>query len=101
MRLYVGNLPWSTDEHELRAHFESAGPVRVVKLIHDKETGKPKGFGFVDMADSDARDAIMALNGQELGGRTLKVAEANPLPPRHEDPRGSVDRPRGSRGRSW
>lgn len=76
--IYVGNLPWSTSEEQLKQLFQEAGTVLSVKLINDRETGKPKGFGFVEMEDNEALAAIEKFNGSEYGGRTLKVNEANP-----------------------
>ena len=76
--IYVGNLPWSTSEEQLKQHFEQFGSVLSTKLIHDRDTGKPKGFGFVEMEDEEALKAIEKLNASEYGGRTLKVNEANP-----------------------
>ncbi|WP_243545150.1 RNA recognition motif domain-containing protein [Pseudodesulfovibrio tunisiensis] len=76
--LYVGNLSWSTTEDEVRAAFEAFGEVTSVKLIEDRETGRPRGFGFVEMDDAGAREAISNLDGKELGGRNLKVNEARP-----------------------
>ena len=83
--LYVGNLPFSVTEDELRALFEQHGTVHSVKLINDRETGRPRGFGFVDMDPSPAAAAIQALNGADLGGRALRINEAQeraPRPPR-------------------
>ncbi len=74
-RLYVGNLPFSVTEEELRGLFEVHGTVESVSLITDRETGRPRGFGFVEVENGDA--AIEALNGTELGGRTLRVNEAH------------------------
>ncbi|SKA72569.1 RNA recognition motif. (a.k.a. RRM, RBD, or RNP domain) [Paucidesulfovibrio gracilis DSM 16080] len=83
--LYVGNLAWSSTEQEVRNAFEAFGEVTSVKLIEDRETGRPRGFGFVEMSnDSEAQEAINALNGQDLGGRNIKVNEAKP---RTERPR--------------
>lgn len=83
--LYVGNLAWSSTEQEIRNAFEAFGEVTSVKLIEDRETGRPRGFGFVEMSnDSEAQEAINALNGQDLGGRNIKVNEAKP---RTERPR--------------
>jgi RNA recognition motif-containing protein len=77
--LYVGNLAWSATEDEVRAAFEAHGEVTSVKLIEDRETGRPRGFGFVEMNDdSAAQEAINALDGKEFGGRNLKVNEAKP-----------------------
>ena len=75
-KIYVGNLPFSSSEDEVREVFEQHGTVHSVKLIMDRETGRPRGFGFVEMDESDADAAIEALNNTELGGRSLKVNEA-------------------------
>lgn len=76
-RLYVGNLPFSADEATVRTLFEQNGTVEEVKLITDRDTGRPRGFGFVAMANSeDADKAIRELNGYELDGRALTVNEA-------------------------
>jgi len=80
--IYVGNLPFNATEPDVRVLFERHGAVESVKLINDRETGKPRGFGFVDMAPADAQTAIEALNGQELGGRPLRVNEAQERPQR-------------------
>ena len=79
-KLYVGNLPFSTNEDELRDLFAAYGDVTSVKLIEDRETGRLRGFGFVEMDDEGANAAIAALDGKELGGRTLKVNEAQDKP---------------------
>ncbi|NDV19531.1 RNA-binding protein [Pseudodesulfovibrio sp. JC047] len=77
--IYVGNLPWSSTEDEVRAAFEAYGQVSSVKLIEDRETGRPRGFGFVEMDDdSSALEAIEALDGKDFGGRNVKVNEAKP-----------------------
>ncbi len=79
MKCYVGNLSFETTELELRAHFEQQGEVREVTIITDRETGKPRGFGFVEMVNDDAgHEAIRQLDGKELGGRPLKVNVAKP-----------------------
>jgi len=83
--IYVGNLPFTSTEDELRGLFEQYGEVLSVKLISDRETGRPRGFGFVEMEDSDAGAAIEALNGQELGGRTLRINEAQERKPRRQN----------------
>ena len=78
-KLYVGNLPFSATESELEAKFSAHGRVESVKLITDRDTGRSKGFGFVEMSsDSEANAAISALNGAEMDGRPLKVNEAKP-----------------------
>ena len=82
-KIYVGNLPFSTGEDELRATFEQHGQVTSVSVITDRETGRPRGFAFVEMAEDAAADkAIEALNGSEMGGRSLTVNEARPREPR-------------------
>jgi RNA recognition motif-containing protein len=75
-RIYVGNLPFKITEQELRDLFAEHGDVVSVAIITDRETGRPRGFGFVEMADADAEKAILALNGAVLGGRNLRVNEA-------------------------
>jgi RNA recognition motif-containing protein len=77
--LYVGNLPHSTTEAELRNAFEAHGAVEKVSLVTDRETGRSRGFAFVEMTDAAAADkAIAALNGTDMGGRTLTINEAKP-----------------------
>ncbi|WP_338667968.1 RNA recognition motif domain-containing protein [Pseudodesulfovibrio methanolicus] len=77
--IYVGNLAWSTSETEIRDAFAAHGEVTSVKLIEDRETGRPRGFGFVEMSnDSDALAAIGDLDGKDFGGRNIKVNEAKP-----------------------
>ena len=77
--LYVGNLPHSTTEAELRNLFQSHGEVEKVSMVTDRETGRSRGFAFVEMTDAgEAEKAIAALNGTELGGRALKINEAKP-----------------------
>lgn len=80
--IYVGNLPWSTTEDDLASLFSEYGDVISVKLISDRETGRSKGFGFIEMGDDVAKTAIEALDNQEFGGRTLRVNEARPQTPR-------------------
>ncbi len=80
--IYVGNLPFTTSEDELRQLFEQHGTVYSVKLVNDRETGRPRGFGFVEMEPADADAAIEALNGQDLGGRPLRINEARQRTPR-------------------
>jgi RNA recognition motif-containing protein len=76
-KLYVGNLSFSSTEEDLRAAFESHGAVDSVNVITDRETGRSRGFAFVEMEDASAADnAMRALDGSDLGGRTLKVNEA-------------------------
>jgi len=77
--VYVGNLPHSTTEAELRNLFEAHGVVEKITLVTDRETGRSRGFGFVEMTDANqANKAIAALNGSDLGGRTLTINEAKP-----------------------
>ena len=90
--LYVGNLPHSTTEAELRGLFEAHGAVEKVSMVTDRETGRSRGFAFVEMTDAgEAEKAIAALNGTELGGRALKINEAKP----------KTDRPGGGGGRGF
>ncbi len=85
MRIYVGNLSWQTDENELRGVFEPHGEVASAQIITDRESGRSRGFAFVEMTnDEDGKAAIEAVNNQEIGGRQLKVNEAKP---RAEKPR--------------
>jgi RNA recognition motif-containing protein len=74
--IYVGNLPFNATEQDVRSLFERHGTVDSVKLINDRETGKPRGFGFVDMPQTEAQSAIQALNGYSMSGRPLRVNEA-------------------------
>ena len=76
--IYVGNLPYSATEDEVRDLFGAHGEVSSVKLINDRETGRPRGFGFVEMEDDAAASAIEALDGTDFGGRSLRVNEARP-----------------------
>jgi RNA recognition motif-containing protein len=78
-KLFVGNIPHSTTEAELRTFFEPHGKVDQVSVVTDRDTGRSRGFAFVEMADSGEADkAIAALNGKELGGRALNINEARP-----------------------
>ncbi|MEP7312122.1 MAG: RNA-binding protein [Pseudomonadota bacterium] len=74
--IYVGNLPFNATEEQLRALFQPHGDVQSVKLVNDRDTGRPSGFGFVDMPADAAGTAIEALNGQNLNGRPLRVNPA-------------------------
>ena len=79
MKLYVGNLSYNTTEDELREAFGAYGNPESVNIIMDRDTGRSKGFGFVEYSDDQAaKSAMSALNGRELGGRTLTVNEARP-----------------------
>jgi RNA recognition motif-containing protein len=87
-KIYVGNLPFTATEESIRTLFAQHGTVDSVALVNDRETGRPRGFGFVEMPRSDAARAIQNLNGQDMGGRALKVNEAQ-------------DKPRGGGQRRW
>ncbi|HVS03799.1 MAG TPA: RNA-binding protein [Thermoanaerobaculia bacterium] len=91
-KLYVGNLPFSATEHEIRELFGQHGTVDSVNVITDRETGQPRGFGFVEMSEG-GDTAIRALDGAEMGGRNLKVNEARP----REDRGGGGGGPRRQR----
>ena len=82
-RIYVGNLPFSATDEEVRQMFAEYGSVNSVSLITDRETGRPRGFGFVEMEDGEEADnAISALHQTQMGGRSLNVNEARPREPR-------------------
>jgi RNA recognition motif-containing protein len=83
-KLFVGNLPYTAGDDELRSFFEGAGEVLSANVITDRETNRPRGFGFVEMEDADAMKAIESLNGAEMDGREIVVNEARP---REERPR--------------
>ena len=100
MKLYVGNLPWSTGEAELEEMFAAIGAVTSANVITDRDTGRSRGFGFVEMSSDDAKRAIEELNGNEVDGRTIKVNEAEE---KRRDSRGGDSRGGGGdRGnRRW
>ena len=75
-KIYVGNLPWSADDAALRDLFATVGEVQSVAVVSDRETGRSRGFGFIEMNDSDADKAIAELNGRDMDGRELRVNEA-------------------------
>ena len=79
-KIYVGNLPFTATDAEIRALFGAHGSVESVTLPVDRETGRPRGFGFVEMSQADASRAIQNLNGTDMGGRSLKVNEAQDRP---------------------
>jgi len=79
-KIYVGNLPFTATDAELRTLFSEHGTVESVSLPTDRETGRPRGFGFVEMNRADASRAIQNLNGKDLGGRALRVNEAQDKP---------------------
>ena len=92
MNIYVGNLPYSTTREDLEAIFGEFGAVQAARVVMDRESGRSKGFGFVEMDDESGKVAIEKLNGSEIGGRKAVVNEARP---REERPR--TFRPRGDR----
>jgi len=75
-KLYVGNLPFSATEEEIRTAFEAYGTVHEVSLISDRQTGRPRGFGFVEMDEEGAKAAIEGLDSKDFGGRAINVNEA-------------------------
>jgi RNA recognition motif-containing protein len=75
-KLYVGNLPFTATDEGVNALFSQHGTVEKISLITDRDTGRPRGFGFVEMSNADASRAMQALNGTDFDGRTLKVSEA-------------------------
>jgi RNA recognition motif-containing protein len=77
-RIYVGNLSWSTSDEDLREFFSQFGTVQDATVITDRDTGRSRGFGFVEMDDADGDNAISEANGASLGGRNLRVNEAQP-----------------------
>ena len=97
-RIYVGNLSYQTTESDLTSLFEQAGEVESVNIITDRDTGRPKGFAFVEMGAEDADKAIAQLNGKEINGRALTVNEARPREDRSGN-RGGYGRGRNSGGR--
>jgi len=104
MKLYVGNLSYDTTDDDLRDAFSNYGEVLTANVVSDRDTGRSKGFGFVEVANAeDGEAAISGLNGAELGGRQIKVDEARP--PRERDRRGGGGggggRGGGGRRREW
>ena len=79
-KLYVGNLPFTANEDSVRALFAEFGTVQSLALVNDRDTGTPRGFGFIEMDNSDAARAMQSLNGKDFGGRPLKVNEAQDRP---------------------
>jgi RNA recognition motif-containing protein len=75
-KIYVGNLPWSATDSELRDLFSTIGTVHSAAVVSDRETGRSRGFGFIEMDEGDAEKAISELNGRDMGGRALRVNEA-------------------------
>lgn len=96
-KLFVGSLAWATNDDGLNAHFAAIGPVESAKVITDRDSGRSKGFGFVEFAsEDDAKKAIEQLNNSELDGRTITVNEARP---REERPRRDFNG--GGNNNSW
>lgn len=93
MRLYVGGFPYATTKEELTMLFSEVGEVTDIHLPVDRETRRPRGFGFIEMPDDAARAAVDRFNGTDFGGRRLTVNEAQPRAEREERPRGDF-RPR-------
>ena len=92
-KLYVGNLPYEASDTDLHALFSEAGTVETVNIVRDRDTGRARGFAFVEMAtEADAQNAITSLHERAFGGRTLTVNEARPQEPRGGDFRGRQDR---------
>jgi cold-inducible RNA-binding protein len=91
-KIYVGNLPFTATDEEIRTLFAAHGTVESVALPIDRDTGRPRGFGFVEMSQADASRAIQNLNGTDMGGRSLKVNEAQ------DKPRSGGGRPGGGFG---
>jgi RNA recognition motif-containing protein len=85
--LFVGNLPWSATEDEIKTKFEEHVKVIAVRLLTDKFTGRAKGFGFVEVEDADMEKAISAMNGQKIGDRDIVVNEARPRTEKSDRPR--------------
>ncbi len=101
-KLYVGNLPYSVGDSELQRLFEAHGSVVSAQVIMDRDTGRSKGFGFVEMkTEQEARAAIAALNGQDAGGRTITVNEARPREERGGGGRGFGGGRGGNRDRRY
>ena len=78
MRIFVGNLPFSASDADVSALFEPYGEVQSIQIMTDRDTGKPRGFGFVEMASEDGQKAIAELNGKDFQGRSINVNEARP-----------------------
>jgi cold-inducible RNA-binding protein len=96
-KLYVGNLPWRATAAELEDFFASFGGVRSASIVTDRDTGRSRGFGFVEMDDADMGNALENANGRDFGGRQLRVSEARERAPRPGGPGGGGRGPRGPR----
>jgi RNA recognition motif-containing protein len=91
-KLYVGNLPYSVTDQSLNDAFAQCGTVQSAKVIMDRDSGRSKGFGFVEMStDSEALESISRLNGTSIDGRSMNVSEAKPMAPRAEGSRGGFN----------
>ena len=95
MNIFVSNINYATKEEKLQDLFSEFGEVSSAKIITDRETGRSRGFGFVEMGDEEGKQAIEALNGRELDGKELNVSEAKP---KEDKPRRSFDNNRGGYG---
>ena len=95
MNIFVSNINYATQEQSLQDLFSVFGEVSSAKIITDRETGRSRGFGFVEMSDEDGKNAIEALNGKELDGKELNISEAKP---REDKPRRSFDNNRSGGG---
>jgi RNA recognition motif-containing protein len=91
-KIYVGNLPFTATEEQVRTLFGTHGAVQSVSLINDRETGRPRGFGFVEISDEGLAPAIKALDGYEMDGRALKVNQAEDKPRNNGGDRGGSSR---------
>jgi RNA recognition motif-containing protein len=99
--MYVSNLGFQVTEEELRSMFSKYGEVTSAKLIMDRETGRPRGFAFVEMADKAAETAMKELDGTSVDGRTISVSKARPKPDGGSSPRGGGGDRGGNRGNRW
>ncbi|HEY1724939.1 MAG TPA: RNA-binding protein [Steroidobacteraceae bacterium] len=100
-KICVGNLPFTASEAEVRALFSQHGTVEAVSLPTDRETGRPRGFGFVEMSQADAAGAIQSLTGHSMNGRPLRVNEAQDKPRTGGRPGGGGFRDHGGGGGRW
>lgn len=82
MKIYVGNLPWSTNDSDLEAMFAAVGTVTSAQVVMDRDSGRSRGFGFVEMPQEDGKRAISEINGRDIDGRALRVDEATERQPR-------------------
>ncbi len=91
-KLYIGNLPYSATDQSLTDKFSECGTVNSAKVIMDRDSGRSKGFAFIEMStDSEAAQSISRFNGTDLDGRTMNVSEAKPMVPRNEGSRGGYN----------